>query len=77
MTIAPHQGDFYKTFSMPDDRYINQMSELDVATHIQRNKAVMPGYKMGFIRKFEPPVDSTLEQLEAFRPAVAGRNGTC
>lgn len=54
------QGTFYSVFSLPDYRYVNQMSELDPARHIQKARSLSAGFSLSNITKAEPYIDNVL-----------------
>ena len=47
-------------FSLPDYRYVNQMSELDPARHIQKTRSLSAGFSLSNISKTEPYIDNVL-----------------
>lgn len=49
---------------MPDDRFINQMSEQDPVKHVAKNKNIVAGYQLSNIMKSEPYVDGCIELLK-------------
>ncbi|CZR70299.1 uncharacterized protein PAC_20202 [Phialocephala subalpina] len=51
-----NKGDWYRIFSLPDSRYVNQMSEVDAKRHITKTKNVAPGYAFSNVIKAEPQV---------------------
>ncbi|RDW82882.1 cytochrome P450-5 [Coleophoma crateriformis] len=55
-----NKGDWYRIFSLPDARYVNQMSEVDAKRHIAKTKNVAPGYAFSNVIKTEPFVDATI-----------------
>lgn len=58
------QGDWYQIFSLPDSRYVNQMSEVDPKRHIAKTKNVASGYAFSNVITAEPYVDDALRLLE-------------
>ncbi|TVY40293.1 Cytochrome P450 monooxygenase [Lachnellula subtilissima] len=59
-----NKGDWYRIFSLPDSRYVNQMSEVDAKRHITKTKNVASGYAFSNIIKAEPYVDGALRLFE-------------
>ncbi|KUJ11216.1 cytochrome P450 [Mollisia scopiformis] len=59
-----NKGDWYRIFSLPDSRYVNQMSEVDAKRHITKTKNVAPGYAFSNVIKAEPYVDGALQVFE-------------
>ncbi|KAH8648146.1 cytochrome P450 [Tricladium varicosporioides] len=59
-----NKGDWYRIFSLPDSRYVNQMSEVDAKRHITKTKNVAPGYAFSNVIKTEPYVDGALLLLK-------------
>ncbi|TVY54619.1 Cytochrome P450 monooxygenase [Lachnellula cervina] len=59
-----NKGDWYRIFSLPDSRYVNQMSEVDAKRHITKTKNVAPGYAFSNVIKAEPYVDGALRLFE-------------
>ncbi|KAL4772502.1 cytochrome P450 [Aspergillus nidulans var. acristatus] len=57
------KGTFYSVFSLPDYRYVNQMSELDPTRHIQKTRNLSAGFSLSNIRKTEPYIDRCLQVL--------------
>ncbi|KAJ5449457.1 uncharacterized protein N7458_005906 [Penicillium daleae] len=53
-------GTFYSVFSLPDYRYVNQMSELDPLRHIQKTRSLSAGFSLSNISKTEPYIDNVL-----------------
>ena len=58
------KGDWYRIFSLPDSRYVNQMSEVDAKRHITKTKNIAPGYAFSNVIKAEPYVDGALRLFE-------------
>ncbi|KAL4966037.1 cytochrome P450 [Aspergillus stella-maris] len=54
------KGTFYSVFSLPDYRYINQMSQLDPVIHIQKTRNLSAGFSLSNISKTEPYINSVL-----------------
>jgi cytochrome P450 len=48
-------------FSLPDYRYINQMSELEPIRHIQKTRSLSAGFSLSNIAKTEPYIDNVLK----------------
>ncbi|KAL1954751.1 hypothetical protein VTO42DRAFT_751 [Malbranchea cinnamomea] len=59
------KGPWYSIFSLPDYRYVNQMSELDPRRHIEKSRNLAAGYALSNIIKSEPYVDEVVRLLEA------------
>lgn len=60
VSSARQQGTFYSVFSLPDYRYVNQMSELDPVRHIQKTRSLSAGFSLSNISKTEPYIDNVL-----------------
>ena len=58
------QGSFYSIFSLPDYRFVNQMSELNPVRHIQKRRSLAAGFSLSNITKAEPYIDSVLSLLK-------------
>ncbi|KAL3481254.1 cytochrome P450 [Aspergillus californicus] len=58
------KGTFYSVFSLPDHRYVNQMSELDPTRHIQKTRNLSAGFSLSNIAKTEPYIDTVLQTLQ-------------
>ncbi|PMD32987.1 cytochrome P450 [Hyaloscypha variabilis F] len=59
-----NKGDWYRIFSLPDSRYVNQMSEVDAKRHIAKTKNIASGYAFSNVIKAEPYIDGALQLLE-------------
>lgn len=59
------QGPWYAIMSLPDYRYVNQMSELDPQQHIRKQKNISSGYALTNIIQHEPHFDAVLRLLTA------------
>ncbi|KAJ5358370.1 uncharacterized protein N7496_010783 [Penicillium cataractarum] len=59
------KGTFYSVFSLPDYRYVNQMSELDPVRHIQKTRSLSAGFSLSNISKTEPYIDNVLRLFKA------------
>ncbi|KAF7715240.1 Uncharacterized protein PECH_008736 [Penicillium ucsense] len=57
------KGTFYSIFSLPDYRYVNQMSELDPTRHIHKKRSLAAGFSITNIAKAEPYIDNVLSVL--------------
>ncbi|KAL4931027.1 cytochrome P450 [Aspergillus undulatus] len=55
------KGTFYSMFSLPDYRYVNQMSELDPTRHIHKTRNLSAGFSLSNIAKTEPYIDAVLK----------------
>lgn len=51
-------------FSLPDYRYVNQMSELDPTRHIQKTRNLSAGFSISNIAKTEPYIDAVLRTFK-------------
>lgn len=58
------KGPWYAIFSLPDYRYVNQMSELNPRRHIEKSRNIASSFALSNIIKSEPHVDAVLQQLE-------------
>ncbi|EPS26262.1 hypothetical protein PDE_01198 [Penicillium oxalicum 114-2] len=58
------KGSFYSIFSLPDYRFVNQMSELNPVRHIQKRRSLAAGFSLSNITKAEPYIDSVLSLLK-------------
>ena len=58
------KGPWYAIFSLPDYRYVNQMSELNPHRHIEKSRNIAASFALSNIIKSEPHVDAILQQLE-------------
>ncbi|KAL2807762.1 cytochrome P450 [Aspergillus granulosus] len=58
------KGSWYEVFSIPDYRFISQMSETDPQRHIEKGKNVAAGYALSNIIKSESYVDDIISALE-------------
>ncbi|KAI9755870.1 MAG: hypothetical protein M1815_004531 [Lichina confinis] len=65
------KGDFYKAFSFPDDRFVNQMSELDPQRHSTKNKNISAGSQLTNLLRSERHVDGSLKLLEGHLDRMA------
>ncbi|KAJ6118888.1 hypothetical protein N7471_013508 [Penicillium samsonianum] len=57
------KGPWYAILSLPDYRYVNQMSELDPQQHIRKQRNIASGYALSNIIKHEPHFDTVLRLL--------------
>ncbi|KAL4965467.1 cytochrome P450 [Aspergillus stella-maris] len=58
------KGSWYEIFSLPDYRYVSQMSEIDPERHITKGKNVAAGYALSNIIKSESYVDDITRILK-------------
>ncbi|KAL4861764.1 hypothetical protein BDV12DRAFT_203700 [Aspergillus spectabilis] len=58
------KGSWYEVFSIPDYRFVSQMSETDPQRHIEKGKHVAAGYALSNIIKSESYVDDIIKTLE-------------
>ncbi|KAL4940007.1 hypothetical protein BDV06DRAFT_213837 [Aspergillus oleicola] len=58
------KGSWYEIFSLPDYRFVSQMSETDPERHIYKGKNVAAGYTLSNIIKSESYVDDIIEALK-------------
>ncbi|KAL4954647.1 cytochrome P450 [Aspergillus filifer] len=58
------KGSWYEIFSLPDYRYVSQMSETDPERHIAKGKNVAAGYALTNIIKSESYVDDIINILK-------------
>ncbi|KAF9890363.1 hypothetical protein FE257_006030 [Aspergillus nanangensis] len=58
------KGRWYEVFSIPDYRFVSQMSETDPQRHIEKGKNVAAGYALSNIIKSEPYVDDIVRALK-------------
>ncbi|KAL4796252.1 cytochrome P450 [Aspergillus venezuelensis] len=65
------KGTFYSVFSLPDYRYINQMSQLDPVIHIQKTRNLSAGFSLSNIAKTEPYIDSVLRSFKTRLDSLA------
>ncbi|CEJ61896.1 hypothetical protein PMG11_10412 [Penicillium brasilianum] len=61
----PDAGPWYAILSLPDYRYVNQMSELDPQQHIRKQRNISSGYTLSNIIQHEPHFDAVLLLLIA------------
>ncbi|KAL2787917.1 cytochrome P450 [Aspergillus keveii] len=59
------KGSWYEVFSIPDYRFVSQMSETDPQRHIDKGKNVAAGYALSNIIKSESYVDDIISDLES------------
>ncbi|KAJ5216323.1 uncharacterized protein N7498_002730 [Penicillium cinerascens] len=57
------KGPWYAIMSLPDYRYVNQMSELDPKEHIRKQRNIASGYALSNIIQHEPHFDAILRLL--------------
>ncbi|KAJ5292170.1 hypothetical protein N7478_001421 [Penicillium angulare] len=57
------KGPWYSIMSIPDYRYVNQMSELDPQQHIRKQRNISSGYALSNIVQHEPHFDAVLQLL--------------
>ncbi|KAL4887261.1 cytochrome P450 [Aspergillus karnatakaensis] len=58
------KGSWYEVFSIPDYRFISQMSETDPQRHIEKGKNVAAGYALSNIIKSESYIDDIITTLK-------------
>ncbi|KAL2817512.1 cytochrome P450 [Aspergillus cavernicola] len=58
------KGSWYQVFSIPDYRFVSQMSETDPQRHIDKGKNVAAGYALSNIIKSETYVDDIIATLK-------------
>ncbi|BCS26042.1 cytochrome P450 [Aspergillus puulaauensis] len=68
------KGTFYSVFSLPDYRYVNQMSELDPTYHIHKTRNLSAGFSLSNITKTEPYIDSVLKLFTTRLNALSDSN---
>ncbi|RDW63194.1 cytochrome P450 [Aspergillus mulundensis] len=59
------KGSWYEVFSIPDHRFVSQMSETDPGRHVAKGKNVAGGYALSNIIKSEKYVDEIIATLKA------------
>ncbi|KAL4899289.1 hypothetical protein BDW74DRAFT_183821 [Aspergillus multicolor] len=70
------KGSWYEIFSIPDHRFVSQMSETDPARHIAKGKNVAAGYALSNIIKSEREVDSIIATVqEQLDKRIVGSSG--
>ncbi|KAL4898698.1 cytochrome P450 [Aspergillus ambiguus] len=58
------KGRWYEVFSIPDYRFVSQMSETDPQKHIEKGKNIAAGYALSNIIKSESYVDDIIRTVE-------------
>lgn len=69
--VCDYQGDWYKITSLPDSRFINQMSETNARRHIEKQKNIASGYTLSNIIKSEPYIDNLLSLFRSLLDELA------